>query len=95
MVWRLTVFSLCSYCLFWRWLVRFRFPGAGVAVGGLVVVWEELSTGTIKGGVAEKGTVLLRMGVEYCPTSSPPLHGLWGVAENRPWGFLQSGPEII
>ena len=30
------------------------------------------------GGVAEKGTVLLRMGVEYCPTSSPPLHGLWG-----------------
>ena len=31
-----------------------------------------------RGGVAEKGTVLLRMGVEYCPTSSPPLHGLWG-----------------
>ena len=30
------------------------------------------------GGVAEKGTVLLRMGVEYCPTSSTPLHGLWG-----------------
>ena len=30
------------------------------------------------GGVAEKEAVLLRMGVEYCPTSSPPLHGLGG-----------------
>ena len=48
-----------------------------------------------RGGVAEKGAVLLRMGVEYFPTSSPPLHGLWGVAENRPGVFLQSGPEII
>ena len=46
------------------------------------------------GGVAEKGTALLRIGVEYCPTSSPPLHGL-GVAENRPGVFLQSGSEII
>ena len=55
MVWRLTVFFLCSYCLFWRWLVRFRSPGAVVEVGGLVVVLDELSTGTIKGGVAEKG----------------------------------------
>ena len=55
MVWRLTVFFLCSYCRFWRRLGRFRFPGAGVAVGGLVVVLDELSTGTIKGGVAEKG----------------------------------------
>ena len=35
-------------------------------------------SGSERGGVAEKGTVLLRMGVEYCPTSSPPLHGLWG-----------------
>ena len=55
MVLRLTVFFLCSYCLFWRRLGRFRLPGAVVAVGGLVVVWEELPTGTIKGGVAEKG----------------------------------------
>ena len=55
MVWRLTVFFLCSYCRFWRRLGRFRFPGAVVAVGGLVVVLDELSTGTIKGGVAEKG----------------------------------------
>ena len=29
MVWRLTVFFLCSYCLFWRLLGRFRLPGAG------------------------------------------------------------------
>ena len=55
MVLGLTVFFLCSYCLFWRWLVRFRSPGAVVEVGGLVVVLDELSTGTIKGGVAEKG----------------------------------------
>ena len=29
MVWRLPVFFLCSYCLFWRLLGRFRLPGAG------------------------------------------------------------------
>ena len=58
-------------------------------------VWGCWLSESERGGVAEKGTVLLRMGVEYCPTSSPPLHGLLGVAENRPGVFLQSGPEII
>ena len=38
MVWRLPVSFLCSYCLFWRRLGRFRLPGAGVEVGGPVVV---------------------------------------------------------
>ena len=35
MVWRIAVFFLCSYCLFWRRLGRFRFPGAWAVVGGL------------------------------------------------------------
>lgn len=35
MVWRLAVFILCSYCLFWRRLGRLRFPGAWAVVGGL------------------------------------------------------------
>ena len=35
MVWRLAVFFLCSYCLFWRRLGRFRLPGAWAVVGGL------------------------------------------------------------
>lgn len=86
MVWRLTVFFLCSYCLFWRLLGRFRSPGAGRwladGLGGLRgVVWGCWLLDQERGGVAEKGTVLLRMGVEYCPTSSPPLHGLWGVGK--------------
>ena len=29
MVWRIAVSFLCSYCLFWRRLGRFRLPGAG------------------------------------------------------------------
>ena len=96
MVWRLPVFFLCSYCLFWRRLGRFRLPGAGAEVGGLVVVLGELSTGTIKGGGSGKRVgVFLGWGKIYSPTSSPPLHGLWGVAENRPGVFLQSGTEII
>ena len=41
MVWRLPVFFLCSYCLFWRLLGRFRLPGAGSGLadglGGLRV----------------------------------------------------------
>ena len=79
MVLWLTVFFLCSYCLFRRWLGRFRFPGAGVVVGGPVVVWEELSTGTIKGGGSGKRTgVFLRWGKIYFPTSSTPLSDLGG-----------------
>ena len=73
----------------------FRSPAVWAVLGSLVVAKGELSTMAIGGGVAEKWTVLLRMGVEYCPTSSYPLHGLLGVAENRPGVFLQSRPEII
>ena len=79
MVLGLTVFFLCSYCRFWRRLGRFRFPGAWVVVGGLVVVWDELSTGTIKGGGSGKRVgVFLRWGKIYSPTSSTPLSDLWG-----------------
>ena len=78
-VWRIAVFFLCSYCLFWRLLGRFRLPGAGAEVGGLVVVLGELSTGTIKGGGSGKRVgVFLGWGKIYSPTSSPPLHGLRG-----------------
>ena len=97
MVWRLTVFRLCSYCLFWRRLGRFLFPGAGVAVGGPVVVLDELSTGLpepSRGGVAEKGPALPRTGEEYCATSPSPLPGP-GVAENCRGGFWESRAEII
>ena len=79
MVWWLSVFFLCSYCLFWRLLGRFRLPGAVAEVGGPVVVLGELSTGTIKGGGSGKRVgVFLGWGKIYSPTSSPPLHGLWG-----------------
>ena len=77
-VWWLAVFFLCSYRQF-RWCWRlFRSPGAWRwwAVSG--VVWGGWLLDQGMGGVAEKGTVLLRMGVEYCPTSSRSLHGLWG-----------------
>ena len=95
MVWRLAVFFLCSYRQFRRCWRLFRSPGAGRWWSVSGVVWGCWLLDQERGWVAEKGTVLLRIGVEHCPTSSPPLHGLWGVAENRPWGFLQSGPEII
>ena len=95
MVWRLSVFFLCSYQQFRRCWRLFRSPGAGRCWAVSGAVWGCWLLDQGMGGVAEKGTVLLRMGVEYCSTSSPPLHGLWGVAENRPGVFLQSGPEII
>ena len=95
MVWRLSVFFLCSYQQFWRCWRLFRSPGAGRWWSVSGAVWGCWLLDQERGGVAEKGTVLLRMGVEYFPTSSPPLHGLLGVAENRPGGFLQSGTEII
>lgn len=96
-IWRLTVFFLCSYCLFWRRLGRFRLPGAGRGLadglGGLRGGLGLLAVGCWirKGGVAEKGTVLLRMGVEYCPTSSPPLHGLWGWRKTGRVSFCNPG----
>lgn len=95
MVWRLTVFFLCSYCLFWRRLGRFRLPGAGVVVGGPVVVLDELSTGTIKGGGSGKRTgVFLRWGNKSSPTSSTPLSDLW-VAENRATPFANRRLKMI
>ena len=78
MVWRLSVFFLCSYQQFRRCWRLFRSPGAWRWWLVPVVVWGGWLLDQERGGVAEKGTVLLRMGVEYCPTSSPPLHGLWG-----------------
>lgn len=89
------MFFLCSYCLFWRWLRRFRFPGAVVAVGGPVVVWEELYTGTIKGGGSGKRVgVFLGRGKIYSPTSSTPLSDL-GVAENRATPFANRRMKMI
>ena len=78
MVWRLAVFFLCSYRQFWLCWRLFRSPGAGRWWSVPGVVWGCWLLDQERGGVAEKGTVLHRMGVEYCPTSSPPLHGLWG-----------------
>ena len=78
MVWRITVFFLCPYRQFRHGWRMFRSPGAGRWWSVPGVVWGCWLLDQERGGVAEKGTVLLRMGVEYCPTSSPPLHGLWG-----------------
>ena len=92
MVWWLPVFFLCSDCLFWRLLGRFRLPGAGAEVGGLVVVLGELSTGTIKGGGSGKRVgVFLGLGKIYSPTSSPPLHGLWGWRKTGRGSFCNPG----
>ena len=92
MVWRLPVFFLCSYCLFWRRLGRFRLPGAGVEVGGPVVVLGELSTGTIKGGGSGKRVgVFLGWGKIYSPTSSRSLHGLLGWWKTGRGSFFNPG----
>ena len=73
---------LCSFCV-----PISNSGGAGGCFGPLGLGGGGRSPGVVwgcwlldqgMGGVAEKGTVLLRIGVEYCPTSSPPLHGLWG-----------------
>ena len=47
-----------------------------------------------RGGVAERGTVLPRIGVEYCPTSSSPLHGLWGWRKTGRWPFCNPGLKL-
>ena len=96
MVWRLSVFFLCSYWQFRRGWRLFRSPGAGRWWEVSGVAWGcWLLDDQGMGGVAEKGAVLLRMGGRVLPhiLLTPP----WtlGVAENRPGGFLQSGPEII
>ena len=54
-------------------------------------VWGLLAVRIGKGRVAEKGTVLLRMGVEYSPTSSPPLHGLLGWRKTGRGSFCNPG----
>ena len=78
MVWRLSVFFLCSYRQFRRCWRLFRSPGAGRCREVSGVVWVCWLLDRERGGVAEKRTVLPRMGVEYCPTSSRSLHGLGG-----------------
>ena len=70
--------------------------GRGWGAGGLGRSGRQGGdTRPARGGVAEKGTASPRTGEEYCPTSSPPLHGLWGVPENRAGGSLESVQEII
>ena len=91
MVWRLSVFFLCSYQQFRRCWRLFRSPGAGRWWSVSGVVWGCWLLDQERGGVAEKGTVLLRMGVEYCPTSSPPLHGLWGWRKTGRGSFCNPG----
>ena len=96
MVWRLPVFFLCSYCLFWRRLGRFRLPGAGVEVGGpVVVLGVNCLPEPSREGVAEKGWGSSWDGGRFIPPHPPHPSTDFGVAENRPGGFLQSGPEII
>ena len=53
--------------------------GRGWGAGGLGRSGRQGGdTRSARGGVAEKGTASPRTGEEYCPTSSPPLHGLGG-----------------
>ena len=91
MVWWLSVFFLCSYRQFRRCWRLFRSPGAGRCWEVSGVVWGGWLLDQGMGGVAEKGTVLLRMGVEYCPTSSPPLHGIWGWRKTGRGSFCNPG----
>ena len=91
MVWWLSVFFLCSYQQFRRCWRLFRSPGAGRCWAVSGVVWGCWLLDQGMGGVAEKGTVLLRIGVEYCPTSSPPLHGLWGWRKTGRVAFCNPG----
>ena len=79
MVWRLTVFFLCSYCLFWRWLVAIPVPwgrgGGGGSGGGLVGTVYRNHQGR---GSGKRTGVFLRWGKIYSPTSSTPLSDLGG-----------------
>ena len=60
-----------------------------------MVVLDELSTGTIKGGGSGKRVgVFLRWGKIYSPTSSTPLSDL-GVAENRATPFANRRLKMI
>ena len=93
MVWRLAVSFLCSYQQFRRCWRLFRSPGAGRCRAVSGVVWGGWLLDQGMGGVAEKGTVLLRMGVEYCPTSSTPIHGLWGWRKTGRGSFCNPGQK--
>ena len=100
MVWRLTVFFLCSYWQFRRRWRLFRSPGAGrgladglvgLRVGGMglsaVRIGKGRGSGKRDGASQDGGRVL--------PHILPTPPWTLGVAENRPGVFLQSGPEII
>ena len=95
MVWRLSVFFLCSYQQFRRCWRLFRSPGAGrwwsVSGGGLGLLavgsWNGRGSGK-RGGASQDGGRVL-------PHILPTPPRTFGVAENRPGVFLQSGPEII
>ena len=89
MVWRFAVFVLCSYWQSGCCWGRFRSPAAGVLVGGPAVVLGDRSTGTIKGGVAEKGPVLTRIGGRVFPHILPSPLRTWG-AGKQGGGFSAS-----
>ena len=79
MDWCGSVFNLCISAIY-------RPPGGdsvsrgrGWGAGGLGRSGRQGGdTRPARGGVAEKGPASPRAGEEYCPTSSSPLHGLWG-----------------
>lgn len=79
MVWRLTVFFLCSYRLFWRRLgaipVAWGRGGGGWSGGGLGGTVYRNHQGR---GSGKRTGVFLRWGKIYSPTSSTPLSDLGG-----------------
>ena len=87
MVWRLSVFFLCSYRQFRRCWRLFRSPGAGrcwaVSGGGLGLLavgsWNGRGSGKRDGASQDGGRVLPHI----LPTPPRTL----GVAENRPGGL--------
>ena len=95
MVWWLSVFFLCSYQQFRRCWRLFRSPGAGrwwsVSGGGLGL----LAVGSGNGRGSGKRDGASQDGGRVLPHILPTPPRTFGVAENRPGGFLQSGPEII
>ena len=96
MVWRLSVFFLCSYRQFRRCCRLFRSPGAGrwwsVSGGGLGL----LAVGSGNGRGSGKRDGASQDGGRVLPHILPtPPWTLGVVAENRPVGFLQSVSEII
>ena len=97
MVWRLSVFFLCSYRQFRRCWRLFRSPGAGRwwSVSGVVWGCWLLAVGSGNGRGSGKRDGASQDGGRVLPHILPsPPWTLW-VAENRPGVFLQSGSEII